>query len=65
MCVCFVDLRVAFVYILGRLDGVLLRVLDNWVLGLDDLRHVGEHGREFGESSFDALELIVAGSDGA
>jgi hypothetical protein len=65
MLVRLVDLRVALVYILGGLDGVLLRVLDDWILCFYDLSHVREHGSQFGESSFDALKLVVAGSDGA
>lgn len=65
MLVCALDLDVAFVYVVGRLDGVLLGVLDHGLLGLDDLGHVGEHGGEFGEGHLDALELVVAGSYGA
>jgi hypothetical protein len=65
MLVRLVDLGVALVYVLGGLDGVLLRVLNDWVLRFYDLSHVCEHCGQFCESGFNALEFIVAGSDGA
>jgi hypothetical protein len=64
MLVRLVDLGVALVYVLSSLDGVLLCVLNDWVLSFYDLSHVCEHSGQFGKSGFDALEFIVAGSDG-
>ena len=64
MLVRLVNLGVSFVYVLGGLDGVLFRVLDNWVLSFDDLGHVCEHSGQFCESAFDALELVVTGTNG-
>jgi len=65
MLVRLVDLGVAFVYILGCLDGVLLRVLDHRVLSFYDLGHVCEHSSQFCESAFNALELVVASTNSA
>jgi hypothetical protein len=65
MLVCLVNLSVAFVYVLGGFDSVLLGVLDDWILSFYNLSHIREHGGQFGESCFDALELVVAGPDGA
>ena len=65
MFVRLVNLGVSFVYVLGGLDGVLFRVLDYWVLSFDDLGHICEHSSQFCESGFDALELVVASTNGA
>jgi hypothetical protein len=60
----FVDLGVSFVYVLGRPDGVLFRVLDYWVLSLYNLGHVCEHSCQFCEGGLNALEFIVTSADG-
>jgi hypothetical protein len=55
MLVRFVDLGVPLLYVLDGLDGVLLSVLNDWVLSLYDLSHICEHSGQLGKRSFDAL----------
>jgi hypothetical protein len=61
----FVDLSIPLVYVLGRLDSVLLRVLDNWILCFYDLSHICEHSCQVRKGSLDLLELVMTGPHSA